>query len=256
MKSGTVYSEKGRAIRNSDNGTFIMDGGLVKIDSKKEQALDLGGNCSATINGGTIEALNENGAAIVAFGNSELTVNGGTISGYDMAISGNGNDNNGNVSITINGGDITATNGVGMYLPQQDSTTIINGGNITGSTGIEIRAANLIVNGGTITATADYYEIKKNDNGTTSKGAAIAVSQHTTKKPIMVEINEKNNIGTFCCCTDSEHLCVRFRKINQTERNGWFIHKNRIFSNTEIRRLLPLTKSKVHTQLRFERKRD
>ncbi|MBQ3474993.1 MAG: InlB B-repeat-containing protein [Bacilli bacterium] len=195
MKSGTVYSEKGRAIRNSDNGTFTMDGGLVKIDSKKEQALDLGGNCSATINGGTIEALNENGAAIASFGNTELTVNGGTIKGYDMAIAGNGNDNNKNVSITINGGDIIATNGVGMYLPQQDSTTIINGGNISGTSGIEIRAANLIVNGGNIVGTADHYEIKTNDNGTTSTGAAIAVSQHTTKKPIVVEINGGNLKG-------------------------------------------------------------
>lgn len=192
ITSGTVYSTNGSAVQTVENSTFTMDGGLLKTDAINDQAMNLSGNCVATINDGTIEAINTNGAGIAAFGGSTLVVNGGTITGYDMAIAGNGSDNNKNVTITINGGTMIATNGIGMYLPQQNSTTTINGGIIEGKTGIEIRAANLIVNDGYIIGTNDTYEVKKNDSGTTTKGAAIAVSQHNTKQPIHVEINGGN----------------------------------------------------------------
>ena len=192
MKSGTIYSSNGRAVQVYTNATFTMDGGLLKTDAIKEQTLNLYGDCSATINGGTIEGLNTNTAAIAMFHNTTLTVNGGTIKGYDMGITGNGSEHNSNANITINGGDIIATNGVGMYLPQMLSTTTINGGNISGPTGIEIRAADLIINGGNITGTSDTYSIISNDNGTTSKGTALAVVQHTTQQPIHVIINGGN----------------------------------------------------------------
>ena len=46
------------------------------------------------------------------------------------------------------------------------------------------------VSGGTkITATADSTSVDPNSNGTTSTGAAIAVSQHVTKLPISVTID-------------------------------------------------------------------
>lgn len=192
MKSGTVYSTNRRAIQVYENSTFTMDGGLVKTDSTGEQVVNLYGNCSATINGGTIEGLGNNTAGIAMFGNTNLTVNGGTIKGHAMAIAGNGNEVSGNANITVNGGTMVATDGVGLYLPQRDSITMINGGEISGPTGIEIRAGTLIVNDGNITGTNDTYEVKKNDSGTTTKGAAIAVAQHNTKQPIVVMINGGN----------------------------------------------------------------
>lgn len=192
MKSGTVYSTNRRAIQVYENSTFTMDGGLVKADSTGEQVVNLYGNCSATINGGTIEGLGNDTAGIAMFGNTNLTVNGGTIMGHAMAIAGNGNEVSGNANITINGGTMIATDGVGLYLPQRDSITMINGGDISGPTGIEIRAGTLIVNDGSITGTNDTYEVNKNDSGTTTKGAAIAVAQHNTKLPIVVMINGGN----------------------------------------------------------------
>ena len=186
LKSGTVHSTKATCIQVGPNSTFEMNGGLVKSDSEKDQAINLDANSITTINAGTIEALGIHGVGIGAFGGSTLIVNGGTIKGTDMAVAGNGNENNGNVNITINDGTLIATGGVGMYLPQRNSITTINGGSISGSTGIEIRASKLIVNGGTITGTSDTYSITKNDSGTTSKGAAIAVSQHNTRLPIEV----------------------------------------------------------------------
>lgn len=192
MKSGTVYSSNGTCVQVGANSTFELDGGLLKSDGINEQAVNLSDNSTTTINGGIIEAINEHGAAIGSFGGSTLTVNGGTIKGYDMAIAGNGNEDNGNVTITINDGTLIATHGVGMYLPQRNSITTINGGNISGTSGIEIRASKLLVNGGTITGTSDTYSITKKDSGTTSKGAAIAVSQHNTRLPIEVIITGGN----------------------------------------------------------------
>jgi len=192
LKSGTVHSTKATCIQVGPNSTFEMNGGLVKSDSENDQAINLDANSITTINAGTIEALGTHGAGIGAFGGSTLTVNGGTIKGTDMAIAGNGNENNGNVTITINDGTLIATGGVGMYLPQRNSITTINGGSISGSSGIEIRASKLIVNGGNITGTSDTYSITLNNSGTTSKGAAIAVSQHNTRLPIEVIINGGN----------------------------------------------------------------
>ena len=192
MKSGTVHSTKATGIQVGPNSTFEMNGGLVKSDSEKDQAINLDANSITTIDAGTIEALGTHGAGIGAFGGSTLTVNGGTIKGTDMAITGNGNEINGNVNITINDGTIIATGGVGMYLPQRNSITTINGGNISGPTAIEIRASKLVVNDGNIVGTSDTYSITKNDSGTTSKGAAIAVSQHNTRLPIEVIINGGN----------------------------------------------------------------
>jgi hypothetical protein len=73
-----------------------------------------------------------------------------------------------------------------------NSTTIINGGNISGPTGIEIRAGKLIVNDGIILGTSETYEVNANASGTTTKGAAIGVSQHNTQQPIQVIINGGN----------------------------------------------------------------
>lgn len=192
VKDGTVHSTNGRAIQVYKNATFVMDGGLVKSDATDDQVVNLYGDCSATINGGTIEGLGDDMAGIAMFGNTNLTVNGGTIKGSGMAVAGNGNEVSGNANITINGGELIATTGVGMYLPQRNSVTTINGGSISGPTGIEIRAAKLIVNDGTITGTSDEYKVGVNLNGTTSKGAAIVVSQHNTKQPIEVIINGGN----------------------------------------------------------------
>ncbi|MBR4350893.1 MAG: InlB B-repeat-containing protein [Bacilli bacterium] len=192
IKDGTVYSTNGRAIQVYENSTFTMDGGLVKSDATHDQTVNLYGNCSAVINGGRIEGLNEHTAGIAMFENTDLTVNGGTIIGYDMAVAGNGNEHSGNANITINGGDLIATNGVAMYLPQRNSVTTINGGNISGPTGIEIRASKLYINGGNITGTSNVYNVGANASGTTSVGAALAVSQHNTKLPIEVVISGGN----------------------------------------------------------------
>ena len=61
-----------------------------------------------------------------------------------------------------------------------------------GLTGIEIRAGNLTISGGTLKGTMDTYEVTANDNGLTTKGAAVSIAQHTTKQPINVLITGGN----------------------------------------------------------------
>lgn len=149
------------------------------------------------IEGGSVSGGNTESTASVAIcgvgDNSEtatkLIANGTTFTGGTFGITGNGTAHN--TYIELN--DCVVTGSVGIYHPQ-DGDLIINGGEITGDvTGIEIRSGTLTVNGGTITGNGDPFESDPNGNGTTTTGAAIAVSQHTTNLPITVTING----GTF-----------------------------------------------------------
>ena len=121
---------------------------------------------------------------------ASLVLTSGTIEGYSFGISGNGNADRGNTSITINGGKVAALNATGtaIYHPQ-NGTLQVNGGTIVGGTGIEMRSGELEVTGGTITGTAVPSSSTANGNGTTTLGAGIAVAQHTTKQTISVSIS-------------------------------------------------------------------
>lgn len=117
-----------------------------------------------------------------------LTVNGGTIQGKYYGISGNGTRHG--TTITINSGTITATDeaGTAIYHPQDGSLTV-NGGEIKSfNTAIEIRSGTLTVTGGTITGGSGEPTSTTNGGGTTTSNAAVAIAQHTTKKPITVNI--------------------------------------------------------------------
>ena len=66
---------------------------------------------------------------------------------------------------------------------------------ITSTTGIEVRAGELTVDGATVVGTGDHTEVTPNGSGTTTDGAGIAVAQHTTKLPIKVTINSGDISG-------------------------------------------------------------
>lgn len=126
-----------------------------------------------------------------------LNVEGATLKGVNDTdgASGSGIYVNGVVEdakITLTNTTVTGT-GAGMYLAGNADTTI-NGGSVKGdATGIEIRAGKLTLNNCDVTGGNGEVTATANGNGTTVTNAALAISQHTTKKPIEVIING----GTF-----------------------------------------------------------
>lgn len=126
-----------------------------------------------------------------------LNVEGATLNGVNDTSGANGSGLyvNGVVKdakITLTNTTVTGT-GTGMYLAGNADTTI-NGGSVKGdATGIEIRAGKLTLNNCDVTGGNGEVKAVANDNGTTVTNAALAISQHTTKKPIEVIING----GTF-----------------------------------------------------------
>ena len=124
-----------------------------------------------------------------------LLVEDGTITGTEYAISGNGTRHG--TSVVINGGNIIATTGTGIYNPQDGALTV-NGGSVTGyNSAIELRSGELTITGGSFTAKAPSYGVAASGSGTTVTGAAVAISQHTTKLPITVSISGGTFTGAY-----------------------------------------------------------
>ncbi|MCD7769529.1 MAG: right-handed parallel beta-helix repeat-containing protein [Oscillospiraceae bacterium] len=192
----------------------------------------------ATVSNSTVTGAT--GIAVFGDGSedaTELTVSNSSVTGTEsFGISTNGSysltggDNYSNCSITVNDSAIEGE-ASGMYLPAVNSTTVINGDSttITGTeTGIEIRAGELTVNGGTITATATTVETNPNGSGTTSSGMAISVVQHTTKQDITVTINGGELVGEYALYEENteDNPATDLEKISIIVNGGTFTTTN------------------------------
>ena len=152
-------------------------------------------NSNVTLEGWAPIFVDQNAAK--AYGVS-VTVNGATLNakkdttgagGAGIYVNGQITDENNAPVISLTNTKICDADNAsqGMYLAGYATTTLTNC-DITGMTGVEIRAGKLTVNGGSLKATAEY-SVDPNGNGSTTKGAAIAIAQHTTKKNIEVTLN-------------------------------------------------------------------
>lgn len=121
---------------------------------------------------------------------AKVTVKNGTLKdGVDYGISTNGTVEG--VTLALEQVQIqpAGADSWGIYFPSSGSLTIGEGCSITaGATGIEMRAGELTVNGGTIKSLAESYSVEANGSGTTTVGAGIAVAQHGTKLPLKVTV--------------------------------------------------------------------
>ena len=216
------YATLAEAIAAAQDGGTVT---LLKSCSSERVNLE---NKSITIdlNGNTLTSTSDYGVMFCAKNGHKITVNGtkegsklvGTLmvtSGTDGHIEINGGTYessqycpiyiNGSVSsekstLTVKNATITASNsgsnqdmGCGVYLAGY-STSVFENTTITAPvTGIEIRAGKLALENCTVTGGNGTVTTKANGNGTTVQNAALAISQHTTKKPIDVTING----GTF-----------------------------------------------------------
>jgi hypothetical protein len=78
---------------------------------------------------------------------------------------------------------------LGLYAAGYALYNIADGAQVAGDlTGIEIRAGELNIAGGTVTGGTDELEVNPNGNGSTTANCALAVAQHTTKRPIQVNV--------------------------------------------------------------------
>ena len=170
-------SENGGGKLVANNLGTESTNSLVQVTGKYND-VTIGEN--VTIEGGCVAMLSEN---------QTLTVNGTINGGNDFAVATNGSSTK-NTTVTINEGAVLTSDVTALYLPGNEGVSAtINGGTITGGdAGIEVRAGNLVINGGTITTTATEYDYTPNGSGTTTKGAAIAVVQHNTNLPIDAQI--------------------------------------------------------------------
>ena len=154
-----------------------------------------------TING-TVEGSKLVGTLMITSGtDGHIEVNGGTYENSQYCpIYVNGAVNSENSTVTVKNAIINATNsnsnqdmGCAVYLAGY-STSVFENCTITAPvTGIEIRAGKLTLNNCDVTGGNGEVTADANGNGTTVTNAALAISQHTTKKPIEVIING----GTF-----------------------------------------------------------
>lgn len=118
-----------------------------------------------------------------AVDNLVLNISGTLISkstGF-ATVSTNGTDSD-NVEINITGGTIISENSTAVFFPA-NGTLNISGGEIKGKdSAVEFRGnGTLNISGGTFTTTADTYSQITNGNGTTTKGAAVAVVPHADR---------------------------------------------------------------------------
>ena len=129
----------------------------------------------------------------------DVTVNG-TVNGT-LFVLGNLKNTENAINIVVNG-TVAAKAGtsedvnVGIALNGNANVTVNNGATVSGDSGIEVRAGNLTVKGGTISATSQEYSYKPNGSGSTTKGAAIAVAQHSTLLPTTATLNGGTLSGT------------------------------------------------------------
>lgn len=131
--------------------------------------------------------------------NTTVTMLDGSLIDVNMiGIGGNGNQDpsQGATTIDMQGGKIDAGIGTGIFQSQIGEVRISGNAEIVGATGIEIRAGTLVMDGGSITANAQFNEWDSG-NGNTVDGVGIAVSQHTYNPKIDITISNGTISGFY-----------------------------------------------------------
>ncbi len=97
--------------------------------------------------------------------------------------------------VNIYDGAVVYSPRIGIYAAGY-GTWNIKKANISGKTGIEIRAGILNIDGATIKGDTNGVKVVANNDGPTTEGVGIAVSQHTTKNILKVNITSGSVEGT------------------------------------------------------------
>ncbi len=136
------------------------------------------------MSGGTITG-GQYGVQISGSGTFDMT--GGEITNCGIGVSGNGTNNNQNTVVNISGDakiDVGVGN-VGIYQPQNGTTTISDNAVISGDSAIALKSGKLNINGGTLTA------VGTTDGSHPTSGANLT----TDSSVIVVDDNAGNYYG-------------------------------------------------------------
>lgn len=176
--SGPSITSTGDIIIASANSTITIGEGVNLTTTGAN-------SCCIWVPGSDLNNI-ANGVTIHTAGNLTATQAG------SAAIYVNGNVTSGTINIT--GGSVKHEADVAVYIAGKADLNI-SGGEITGTTGVEIRGGSLTIEGGRITATGTPATATPNGNGTTTVGAAVAISQHNTNHAINATIKGGTFIG-------------------------------------------------------------
>ena len=226
-----TYGDGGPTINNLGELTILdsSEGQNGKIVSNRDAAIRVGSDSKTTIEYANVESVE--GAVVTGVSTgAKITINGGTFKASDNAvIAGNGTKRDGEPNrITVNGGTFTGnikTSGYiacGIYAPWKDVITV-NGGEFTVNNGIGIvvRAGQVTLTGGKFTCAGDakgkvgdkafdmeaaqclYFDNSDPSYPAYAADSAISVSGGTFSGPVKEEycaagfIPTKNADGTY-----------------------------------------------------------
>ena len=216
--NGTKYESLAEAITAAESGatvTLLADCASDRINlEEKSITVDLNGKtltstaaygvmfCAKTGNtitiNGTAEGSKLVGTLMVTSGtNGHIVINDGTYeSDKYCPIYINGAVSTDDSTLTVTNATIEALagssdqdNGVAVYLAGYSTSTFTNTTITAPVTGLEIRAGKLTLTDCNVTGGNGTVAAKADGNGSTVANAAVAISQHTTKKNIDVTIN-------------------------------------------------------------------
>lgn len=224
VKGGT-FTDLASAVKYATNGATITLAGDVSAErinlEDKSITVDLNGHTltstsaygvmfcakngnTITVNGTTPGSKLVGTVMVTAGTDGHIVLNGGTYeSDKYVPVYINGAVNTENSTLKIKDAVITAIGssggqdmGCAVYLAGYATSTIENTEITAPVTGIEIRAGKLDLTNCTVTGGNGKVAEVANGNGTTVTNAAVAVSQHTTKKNIDVTIKDGEYTAT------------------------------------------------------------
>jgi hypothetical protein len=172
--------------RAGSNFTITGPGSIIAPDASAVVGMTQS-NSTVTI-GQDVKLIGDTGI-LLSDGAKSATVNfDGEIDADTYGVYVNGQLTDESAAPTMNIGGTIESDAYGIY-GAGCAVWNVSGDITAGTTGIEIRAGELNVkDGASIESTATTFSAAPNGNGTSVMGAGIAVSQHTTKKPIAVNI--------------------------------------------------------------------
>ena len=195
IKHGTLNLSGTGTVKENDEGRYYAPVILYgsPTDAADYSVLNVGSG--VTLEGWSGIMINRTdannhgyGVVVDLYGNA-VGLSDGSDGGVGIYINGQIVDATGNVpEINIySGSEVRADEGMGVYAAGYANWTIA--GDVSGLVGMEIRAGTLTMSSGSISGSDTFTPLSPNGDGSTSSsGAGLVISQHTTDLPISVTI--------------------------------------------------------------------